>query len=67
MYVKWGPIDSGLNLFLWALTVSGNNPGIGLTPAQGGLSNPQELQRETTQLEELSLLSWDMVKHQGGK
>lgn len=40
MYVKWDPIESGLNLFLSALTVSENNLGIGLTLAQGELSNP---------------------------
>lgn len=38
MYVEWGPIESGLNLFLSALTVSGNNLGTGLTLAQGELS-----------------------------
>lgn len=51
-----GPVESGLNVFLLALTVSGNNLGIGLTLAQGELSNPQELQRGTTHLEELSLV-----------
>lgn len=38
MYVEWGPIESGLNLFVSALTASGNNLGTGLTLAQGDLS-----------------------------
>lgn len=40
MYVRWGPVESGLNLFLSALAISGNNQGIGLTPSEGELSNP---------------------------
>lgn len=66
MYVEWGPVESGLNLFLSALTVSGNNLGTGLTLAQPGHSVKSARGEAHTLGRIESLVLGYMVTHQGG-